>query len=61
MKVIDFSRRCAGLSSIAAKWAHDTLSTLPADVDQEEHPDTVRRFIAEMRERLNYIEEKLNG
>lgn len=61
MKVIDFARRCAGISLVALKWSHDTLSTAPVDVDQEEDPDTVKRFLAEMRERLNYIEEKLNG
>jgi hypothetical protein len=61
MKVLDFARHCAGVSLSALKWSHDTLSTAPVNVDQKEHPDTVRRFIAEMRERLNYIEEKLNG
>ncbi|MER9710229.1 hypothetical protein NKJ13_08160 [Mesorhizobium sp. M0174] len=61
MKVIAFAQRCAGISLAALKWSHDTLSTEPVHVDQEENPDTVTRFIAEMRERLNYIEEKLNG
>ena len=32
MKVIDFARRCAGISLVALRWSHDTLSTAPVAV-----------------------------
>ncbi|BCH12008.1 hypothetical protein MesoLj131c_62660 [Mesorhizobium sp. 131-3-5] len=58
MTPIEFAQRCARIASRASAWAGDVLDT---STEKPARREDVERFITEMRERLNYIEEKLNG
>lgn len=58
MTPMEFAQRCARIASRASAWAADVLDT---NTGQPARREDVERFIREMRERLNYIEEKLNG
>lgn len=51
----DFARYAAYIAKNAAAWSADTLG-LPEDVPADIDPDRVRRFLDDMRERLDRIE-----
>jgi hypothetical protein len=52
----EFAARCARLSANAAHWAADTL-TGGHPLDTPIARDAARRYLAEMRERLDWLEE----
>ncbi|RWB67597.1 hypothetical protein [Mesorhizobium sp.] len=52
-----FAQWCARLSAKSAGWAGDILDS-PNEPARREN---VERFIREIRDRLNYMEEELNG
>lgn len=59
MTQLEFAQKCARLATKASGWAGDILDT--ESPNEPARRETVERFIAEMRDRLNFMEEKLNG
>lgn len=54
-----FALRLACISGTAANWCEDTLYPFGDELNNLENPDTVRRFIKEMRDRLDSLEKEL--
>ncbi len=52
-----FAQHCTRMAAKCAGWSGDILDS-PGEPARR---DAVRRFLAEMRERLNFMEEELNG
>ncbi|PWJ88432.1 hypothetical protein C8D77_111155 [Mesorhizobium loti] len=52
-----FAQHCIRMAAKAAGWAGDILDS----PDEPARRDAVERFITEMRDRLTFMEEKLNG
>lgn len=52
----EISRQAAFIAKNSAAWAADFL-TLPEQVSRPVRDDSVKRFVAEMRDRLDRIEE----
>lgn len=58
MTPIEFAQRCTRIAAKAPGWAADILDTSNETPARRED---IERFIADMRARLNFMEEKLNG
>lgn len=61
MTEIEFAQRCARIATFASRWAADALDTRHDDLNHPVDREPVERFLREARERLSYIEEKMNG
>jgi len=53
----EFSRSCANIARFAASWAADIL-ILPEDCNKPSNPANVARFTDDLRQRLDYIDQR---
>ena len=54
-----FAARVASLTARMAGWTHDTLTPFEHELTEPALPGSVKRFIREIRERLDYLEQEL--